>query len=200
MPSIYCNPHGQAAAWRLALDFFHGREVNFRKHYQTVTDWLVLGPFASDSKLSAHDTVFTPEQSLNLRAEYDGIPGKIRWQESHQGGATASFDFKKIFQPTEHVCAYALCFITSPIEQAAQLRLASNDAGKAWLGGKPVYDYPHEGTVYLDRDIVSVRLSKGTTPVLLKITNNLGNWGFVFRVTDVQGRPLTNLKFSLSPG
>ena len=49
-------------------------------------------------------------------------------------------------------------------------------------------------------DIVPVRLPKGTTSVLLKITNNLGNWGFVFRITDLQGRPLTNLKFGLSPG
>ena len=200
MPATYCNPHDQAAAWRVALDSFHGRSVNFREHYQTVTDWLVLGPFASDAKLSAHHTVFTPEQSLNLHAEYDGISGKIHWQERHQGGANASFDFKKVFQPTEHVCAYALCFITSPVEQEAQLRIASNDAGKAWLGGKVVYDYPDEGTVYLDRDIVPVHLPKGTTPVLLKITNNLANWGFVFRITDKQGRSLTNLKFSLSPG
>jgi len=198
-PAGFCNPHDQAAAWRLALDSFRGREVNLREHYRTVTDWLVLGPFSSDSKLSAHNTVLTPEQSLNLQAEYDGISGKIRWQERRQGGLTASFDLKKVFEPGEHVCAYALCFITSPIEQEAQFRIASNDAGKAWLGGKPVYDYPYEGSVYLDRDIVSVRLSKGTTPVLLKITNNLGNWGFVFRVTDSQGRPLTNLKFSLSP-
>ena len=32
-----------------------------------------------------------------------------------------------------------------------------------------------------------------------KITNNLGNWGFFFRVTDNQGATLTNVKFSLSP-
>ncbi len=200
MPATYCNSHDQAAAWRLALDSFHGRAVNFREHYQTVTDWLVLGPFASDTNLSAHHTLFTPEQSLNLRAEYDGMTGKIRWQERHQGGSNASFDFKTVFQPAEHVCAYALCFITSPVEQEAQLRIASNDAGKGWFGGKLVYDYPYEGTVYLDRDIVPVRLPKGTTPLLLKITNNLGNWGFVFRITDTQGRPLTNLKFGLSPG
>ena len=199
IPAAYSDPQEQTSAWRLALNCFQGHQVNLREHYQTVKDWLVLGPFASDSKLSAHQTVFGPEQSLNLRAEYEGMNGKIRWREAHQDGMTGSFDFKKVFQPTEHVCAYALCFITSTVEQDAQLRLSSNDAGKAWLGGKLVYDYPHEGTVYLDRDIVPVRLAKGSTPVLLKITNNLGNWGFVFRITDKQGRPLRNLKFELSP-
>ena len=54
--------------------------------------------------------------------------------------------------------------------------------------------------VGLDRDIVPIRLPKGTTPILLKITNNLHNWGFFFRLTDSQGRQLKNVKFSLSPG
>ncbi|PYI80529.1 MAG: hypothetical protein DME26_21455 [Verrucomicrobia bacterium] len=199
MPAALCDPHEQEAAWRLALDHFHGREINLREHFATVTDWLLIGPFASDATLSAHHTVFPPEQSLDLRAECDGMNGKVRWQEHHQSGPNASVDFKKVFQPTEHVCAYALCFVTS-IEQEAQLRFASNDAGKVWLGGKLVHDYPHEGSTFLDRDIVPVRLPKGATPLLLKVTNNLGNWGFVLRFTDKQGRPLRNLKFGLSPG
>jgi hypothetical protein len=45
-----------------------------------------------------------------------------------------------------------------------------------------------------------VHVPKGTTPILLKITNNLHNWGFVLRVTDTRGRPLRNVKLSLSPG
>lgn len=200
MPATFCQARELEEAWRLALDYFHGRAVNLREHFATVTDWLLIGPFASDSKLSAHHAVFPPEQSLNLHLECEGMNGRVRWQEHHQEGANASVDLKKVFQPGEHVCAYALCFVTSPAEQEAQLRLASNDAGKVWLGGKLVHDYPHEGSIFLDRDIIPVRLPKGTTPLLLKITNNLGNWGFVVRFTDEQGRPLTNLKFSLSPG
>ena len=80
------------------------------------------------------------------------------------------------------------------------MRFASNDAGKVWLGGRLVHDYPREGSAELDRDIVPIRLPKGTTPILLKITNNLHNWGFFFRLTDSQGRQLKNVKFSLSPG
>jgi len=125
--------------------------------------------------------------------------GKARWKQHHQGGLSASVDFKKLFQPGEKVCAYALCFVTSPAEQQAQLRFASNDAGKVWLGGQLVHDYPHEGSAFLDRDIVPIHLPKGTTSILVKITNNLGNWGFVFRITDTRGRALANLKFGLSP-
>ena len=67
-------------------------------------------------------------------------------------------------------------------------------------GRAPVLDFPHEGWAELDRDIVSVHLPKGTTPILVKITNALHNWGFVLRLTDSKGHPLKNLKFSLAPG
>ncbi len=199
MPAAFVNPREQEANWRLALDCYHGQPIDLRRHFATLTDWLLLGPFTSDAKLSAHQTVFPPEQSLKLDAEYDGMNGKIRWREYHHKGLTASVDLKTVFQPGERVCAYALCYIASPIEQDAQLRLASNDAGKAWLGGKLVFDYPREGSTFLDRDIVPVRLPKGTASLLLKITNNLGNWGFVVRFTDTQGRPLTNIQARLSP-
>lgn len=199
VPIEFRRERDQEAGWKVALDYFRGRETDFRKHFGSVTDWLVLGPFPSDADLSAHFAVLPPEKSLDLRAEFDGMNGKIRWRELHQSGTHASVDFKKVFQPTEQVCAYALCFITSPVEQDAQIRFASNDAGKVWFGGKLVHDYPYEGTAFLDRDFIPVRLPKGTTPVLLKITNNKVNWGFVFRVTDTHGAPLTNVKFGLNP-
>ena len=69
-----------------------------------------------------------------------------------------------------------------------------------WLGGQLVHEYPREGTAELDRDIIPIRLPRGTTPILLKITNNRLNWGFVFRLTDARGRALKDVTFSLSPG
>jgi hypothetical protein len=45
--------------------------------------------------------------------------------------------------------------------------------------------------------IVAVRVPKDTGPILLKITNNLHNWGFVLRVTDPPGHPLRNVKFTV---
>ncbi len=185
-------------AWRMALDYFAGRDQNFKQHFGTVTDWLLIGPFPSDARLSAHHQVFPPEQTLDLQAECDGVNGKVRWKEHRQTGPNASVDLTKEFQPTERVCAYALCFVTSPIQQEAQIRVGVNDAGKVWFGGKLILDYPNESSVFLDREIIPVHLPRGTTPVLLKVTNNQGNWGFVFRVTDLKGHPLRNLNFSLT--
>ena len=94
-----------------------------------------------------------------------------------------------------------MCYVTSPEERQVQIRLGTNDAGKMWVGNDLVLDYPYEGTALLDREVVPVTLPAGTTPILLKISNGQLNWGFVFRITDLDGRPAEGLRFSLEkPG
>jgi hypothetical protein len=199
LPAALRNSQDTEVLWGLALDYLRGTEVDFRARFSTQTDWLLIGPFSGGEKLAGHAKVYPPEESLDLGAEYQGLRGPVRWREHHQNGPKASVDLTRVFQPTERVCAYALCFVTSAEEQDAQIRLGTNDAGKLWLGGRLVCDYPREGTAYLDRDLIPVRLPKGTTPILLKITNDEKNWGFVFRMTDLQGRPLRNVKISVRP-
>ena len=198
-PAAWRDPREQAAAWRAALDYFRGVPVNFREHFGTQTDWWLIGPFPSGAGLAGHHTAYPPEQTLDLRAEYDGIGGKVRWRAHRPAGANASVDLTRVFQPGEQVCAYALGYVTAPEECEAQIRFGSNDAAKVWLGGRLVFDYPHEGTAHLDRDIIPVRLPRGTTPILIKVTNGLKNWGFVFRLTDARGRPLQGVKLGLEP-
>jgi hypothetical protein len=65
----YRDTRQQETGWRLALDHFHGAQSHFRERYGTVTDWLLLGPFASDGRLAAHFAVLPPELSSDPRAE-----------------------------------------------------------------------------------------------------------------------------------
>lgn len=198
-PAALRQPREQEVAWRLALDYFRGAEVNFRAHFGTQTDWWLIGPFPGGEGLAGHHTRYPPEQVIDLGAEYDGVAGKVCWRAHRQSGPHASVDLTRVFQPAEKVCAYALCYVHSPVAQDAQLRFGSNDAAKIWLDGRLVYDYPHEGTVHLDRDLVPVQLPRGTTPLLIKVTNGLRNWGFVLRLTDAQGRPLKGVRLRLEP-
>jgi hypothetical protein len=46
----------------------------------------------------------------------------------------------------------------------------------------------------------SIRSSvASTTPVLLKVCNLKSDWGFIFRLTDAEGRPVRDLEFRLAP-
>ena len=194
-----CDLEALAPGWDLALRYYKGDDVNLHDLFGTQTNWMVIGPFENGEGFTGHRAVYPPEQMIDLNAEYDGLKDKVRWIECRQAGSHASVDFTKIFKPTEHVTAYALCYVTSPKERQVQIRLGTNDAGKLWIGGKLVFDYPKEGTASLDRDIIPVTLPAGTTPILLKVSNGINNWGFVFRITDLEGRALKDLEYTLKP-
>ncbi len=184
--------------WRLALDYLHGRVEDLQETFGTVTHWLLAGPYPNSQDFEGLKTVYPPEKEILGAASRPGSEG-VRWVEVEPVSNRVSVDLTRYLKPTQHVCAYALCWITSPVKQEAQIRLGTNDAGKMWLGGKLIYEYAREGSAVLDRDIVEVELPKGTTPVLLKVCNGVRNWGFVFRLTDRQGRPLRDVKFSVEP-
>jgi hypothetical protein len=199
LPPTLTDAVEQEGHWQAALEEYHGKAVDFHEHFGTLTHWLLLGPFPNGEPFAGHSVAYPPEQGLDLRAEYDGVIGKVRWQEYQAPPPAASVDLTKVFKPTEHVTAYALGYLTSSVEREVQLRLGSNDAAKLWVGGKLLLDYPLEGTAYLDRDVLATRLPRGTTPILLKVSNRLFNWGFVFRITDQRGHPLRDLQWSLAP-
>ena len=192
------DPSALSAMWRFALDYLQGNVEDVQKLFGTVTHWLVAGPYPNKVDFQGLKTTYPPERAL-LQGSLDKGLGDVPWVEVKPVHGHASVDLTRVLQPTEHVCAYALCWITSPVKQKAQIRLGTNDAGKMWLGRKLVYEYPREGSAILDRDIVDVELPAGTTPVLLKVCNGVHNWGFVFRVTDRQGRVLRDLQFSVKP-
>jgi len=185
--------------WKLGAAYIAGEVMNLREEFGTVTDWMLIGPFPSPALMEGHTTAFPPETGIDMNAEYPGVEGAVRWVAHHPTDTHASVDLTRAFNPTEHVTAYALCYVHSPAEQEAYVRAGTNDAGKVWLGDRLVLDHDAEGTAILDRDIIPVTIPAGTTPILIKVTNGQNNWGFVFRITDERGKPLEGLRFSLKP-
>ena len=203
-PTVRLNPASvsdrqeAAASWPVALAYFRGGTANLSDHFNTQTDWMVIGPFANARDFEGHHAAYPPETELDFGAAYNGLTGDVRWRELHPGDGHLSVDFTKVYEPTEHVCAYAACFVTSPTARDVLVKLGTNDSGKLWIGGKLVFEHAQEGTAFLDRDIVPVRLPAGTTPILLKICNGENNWGFVLRITDPAGVAIDDLRFSIN--
>jgi hypothetical protein len=187
-------------SWDTAIALYNGEKIDLRALLGTQTHWMMIGPFPNEGvEFSGHTAVYPPEESIDLAGTYDGLGGAVRWIEHQARGSLASVDLAKVFQPTERVCAYALCYVTSRREMNVQVRLGSNDAAKLWVGGEQVLDYPYEGSAILDREVVPVTLPKGTTPILLKVCNGVMKWAFIFRITDEEGRPVQDLEFSVTP-
>ena len=187
-------------SWETAIAIYNGEEIDLRAELGTQVRWILIGPFPNEGvEFAGHNAVFPPEEGIDLAGAYEGVGGTVHWQEYEVPGTFASVDLAKVFEPSEHVCAYALCYVTAPREMKVEIRLGTNDSGKLWVGGKQVLDYPYEGGAILDREIVPVTLPEGTTPILLKVCNGMNMWGFIFRITDETGGPVPDLQFGVQP-
>jgi len=185
--------------WHAGVATMTGQQVELRAKLQPQTEWLVIGPFPSDNEWAGHNAVYPPEAELDLDGTYKGVDGPVRWQPYKRQDPFLSVNLKEVFSPHERVTAYALCYVHADKPVKGQIRLATNDMGKAWLGGNLIYEYPYEGNAFLDRDVIDVTFPAGSTPLLIKITNGLGNWAFICRFTDEKGTPLTSVRAGLVP-
>ena len=81
-----------------------------------------------------------------------------------------------------NVIAYAYTTIESETAGKAVLALGSDDGVRVWLNGELAYDHLIGRGVSKDQDLVTVTLQKGENPLLIKVEQGDGGWGFVLRV------------------
>jgi hypothetical protein len=181
-------------------EWFVGSLAQATGDYDFVTKWLLLGPFPGGGKHGL-DLAHPPEREINLAARYPVGDGEVGWTPHAEPGWRGYVDFKQRFDPGNNdvVCAYALCWVTAPRETQAVLRLGTNDSVAVWLGGREVWRNDLGRHATIDEDIVPVTIPAGATPILLKIGQMGGQWGFYFRVTDAEGQPIPGLGFSTEP-
>lgn len=202
MPRSIYGPSRNAALqdsiWEAGRRVVRDGAVNMAKLFPAQTDWMLMGPFANHDK-KGFAAVYPPEQSNDLHVEADGLNGKVTWTEYHCPPGSVMVNLAKQFSPSEEVCAYALCYAKTARPCTVQIRASGNDTWKLWVGGKLVHESADEGRIILDREILPVTLPTGTTPILMKVCNNKRDWGFVLRITDFNGRPVSGLNTSLKP-
>ncbi|MHC4675874.1 MAG: HEAT repeat domain-containing protein [Planctomycetota bacterium] len=151
------------------------------------TRWLYSGPYRKADKkgLDLFDVPFAPENS----------PAKAEWvrlavRNKNQPGR---FDLQK----KRECCGYAKTLVWVDKEQGARLSVGSDDGVKVWLNGAVVHGKnASRGLNCGDgADKVAVTLKKGWNPLMLKITQGGGGWGFCCAVTAPDGSAIKGLKF-----
>jgi len=164
-----------------------------------VPAWQVLAPFddAEGKKLGA---AFPPEHEINLHASYAGKGRTIRWMtHPTAAGAIGLVELYGEIEGLAHCVAYATCAVTSPREQEVEMRFASDDDAIVWFNGRQVWRHDGSRGVHWDSDVVPARMPAGETRILVKVYNEVGQWGFFMRFTDAAGKPIAGLGFSPMP-
>ena len=176
-----------------------GHWVHPREVPGIVPAWHVVAPF-DDVEGKKLDSIFPPEQGIDLRATYAGKGRAIRWlTHPTAAGAIGLVELYGEGEYLAHCVAYATCIVTSPRAQDVQMRFSSDDDAMVWFDGRQVWRHDGPRGVHWDSDVVPVRMPAGETRILVKVYNDVGQWGFFMRFTDAAGKPLEGLVFSPAP-
>lgn len=106
------------------------------------------------------------------------------WIEQELDVDTPSKALVKLFGPRENCCAYLLTVIESPVAQAVELLVGSDDGFSAWFNGEQVADQiALRRGLAVDQDRVPLRLRQGANALLLKVSQGNGDWGVSARFT-----------------
>lgn len=184
--------------WDVGLAIFNGNAIDRGETFGTQTEWHLIGPFENAGN-AGFEVVYPPEQQIDVNKTYDTPHGPVAWTAYRSPEDSASVDLTRVFQPAEEVCAYALCYVDSPVRQDVHIRVGANDGWKLWVDGQLVLAYPDDGRIILDREIVPVTLEAGVTPVLLKVCNVRKDWGFILRITTPAGDAVNSITAANRP-
>lgn len=168
-----------------------------------IRNWLVLAPIAieGESGSAEIDRDFLKGEATIAPKAGDKVAAggqPMAWQ-AHQ---TADFfvDFLQSFGKArgEYVAGYAVAYVIADEEMKVTLALSTNDQGKAWLNGKPVFKFAETRTLEKDTDRVEVVLAKGQNVLVLKVINEVNNWQACARFLK-DGAPVKNVQVSIAP-
>ncbi|MGE3804963.1 MAG: hypothetical protein AB7K24_09855 [Gemmataceae bacterium] len=181
-----------------------GETVSLARHFGFLTDWQVIGPFDAKNQMG-FKTVYPPEEKVDLKAEYAGKSGKIKWQpyqvKETLTGLPQRACLVNLLEPlgnAEDAVAYAYTIINVDKPVEAEFRGAADDNLSVWVNGKRAFGFEeYRNGVRLDRHRFRVPLAAGKNSVLVKIcqmkedgTNVEPNWEFLLRVVRPDGERL----------
>ncbi|MBM4044884.1 MAG: hypothetical protein FJ279_07210 [Planctomycetes bacterium] len=156
-------------------------------------EWMVIGPFARQGDAAQDVTRHPPESRLDLKAEYDGLAGKIRWEP-----LTTDQRLEKLpaLPGVKSGTVYALACVQATEDMLASVVASQIREGcQVWVNGEEL----PERKIWTARS-ATVRLRAGENFVLLKLTTHDGVWTMgVVRVQDLSPRPGGRLRMLTPP-
>jgi HEAT repeat protein len=156
------------------------------KYADHILDWVGVGPFTEKGKdgPAVYATPFEPEK-----------PGaQVKWEPITKGLGSWDINLEATFGALDCCAAYLRTRVWSDVEQEALLEMGSDDAVKAWLNGKLVFDQWTENSAAPRQHRVPVKLAQGWNELMLKVVDQHGGWVAACRIRKPDGTALEGLK------
>ena len=156
-----------------------------------ITNWRVVGPFDNVSK-SGFDKIFPPEQTIDVRAVYDGKDDmQLKWRTCPTLSNDGVLDDGIYLSDSDPDIFYAATAVEAPADMDAVIRYDASGASKVYVDGQLLHDNPvyrSPSIDIMDGASFKVHLVRGWNSILVKqaddtsATVDLG-----LRITDTDG-------------
>ena len=174
-----------------------------RQARPSIPHWWIIGPFNNPG--GERNDIRHPLEThpIDLEKTYLGPQRRVlRWRTVARDpasdlGTENLVDLIQLYGQTNNVAAYALVWLDAAHATDAVLALGSDDGVVVWLNGRRVHTNLVPRPYRSKADRVALRLHRGRNPLLLKITQGMGDWSFCAHLEDPQGRPLRGVDTSL---
>jgi hypothetical protein len=127
-------------------------------------------------------------------------PFRAAWQrvKADEAGHVEAGDMPAFPSAHDSTCLYAFCVLRSPDSRTVLLKLGSDDGYELFVNGRKTGVLRDDRHGYRrDQHSHTVNLNAGNNPVLLKVCNYWGGFGWGMRVTTEAGQASSGLEVTL---
>ncbi len=162
------------------------RELDKKAGY--ILKWDISEPYMEAQKTAndLYDIKFVPETNA----------GSVTWKPMPMSDNQDQFwlvNIGRVLSGNDRV-AYLRTNLVSEAQVDAVFEVGSDDGVMIWLDGKLIHTKKEVRPVTPASDKVNVSLKKGDNPVLVKVVQGSGEWGFCLRVVTPDGKPVNNIE------
>ncbi|WOO41787.1 TIM-barrel domain-containing protein [Rubellicoccus peritrichatus] len=159
----------------------NGQEIaSFTQRFVMPVKWEVAGPFRGN--------VGTPDKSVvasDLNAKWVAYP-----EDKISPEGVVSFD--EALHANKVGSYYAKTEIESDSLQSVSLSFGNGDSITIWINGEEVFDHTGYGNLYADTFSADALLKPGKNDILIRVTRNIGEPTFQFRIERNPGQLASN--------
>ena len=168
------SPYAKHSPGHVGLHLANASTKSLQRLPTAVSNWYIVGPFATVDGPQAYDTVFGPEAvgPLDFKATYKGqswrhAPG-VKEEEvvSLAQGIGAEFVARELF---------------SPLPRTVELSMGSDDGLQVYLNGRLVHEARINRGAAPDQEQVSFEIPAGRSTLVCKFVNTGGSGGMYHR-------------------
>jgi len=157
--------------------------------------WLILGPY-DDSNYTGLEHAYINEE--NVWPEHNQKIDDYVW---HTVSAKNNrLDLESAFPNNfNNVIAYGHIYLYSPTEREAKLYYGSDDGISIFLNSSNLVIHRVRRSFITDENEININLKAGLNRLLVKVDQGTGSWCYGIKITDENGSPFNDLKYSLDP-